>query len=229
MAKPAAKSFSAPLERMGSRLNWLIVRIPFDVGKTWGNRGHFRVAGEINGFAFRAALFPDGKGNHFMNVNRKVQAGANAKAGSVVRLRLAPDLAERTIELPPEILRYFKEDRSLRRWFDTALNFSTRKAIADWVAESKNPGVRARRGEQLAERLYQTMDAEHELPPMIRSVLARYPGALPGWNRMTPTQRRGQLLSIFYYRNPESRLRRIEKVAEMAAEVSAKLKQAAGE
>ena len=51
------KAFQATLERTRSRLNWVFVRIPFDVSKIWGTRGHLRVKGEISGFEFRASLF----------------------------------------------------------------------------------------------------------------------------------------------------------------------------
>jgi hypothetical protein len=66
------------------------------------------------------------------------------------------------------------------------------------------------------------MEAEQELPPLIQREFARVPHALEGWTRMSATQRRGQLLSIFYYRDPESRLRRILKTAKTAAECAEK-------
>lgn len=227
MPRLVSKTFSAPLQRMSSRLNWVIVWIPFDVHKTWGKRGHIRVAGEINGFAFRSALFPDGKGHHFLNINKKLQTGAQATTGHVAKFKIAPDLEKRVVQIPPPLARLFKEDRALQRWFET-LNFSTRRAIGEHIAEPKSAETRERRAEQFAVRAYETMDAETGLPPMIRMVMGRHPGALAGWERMTPTQRRAQLLSIFYYRDPESRLRRIEKTAVMAAELAAKAKRAAG-
>ena len=214
---PKAKTFRATLERMSSRLLWVIVQIPFDVGKTWGKRGHVRVKGEINGFAFRSAVFPTRSGRHFLNINKKMQAGSGARAGSVARFRLEPDTAVRTITLPREFEREISQDKALRRYFDSSLNFSTRKAIADWIGEAKSPETRRRRAEQLALRLYETMEAEQELPPQLRIMFGRIPGALKGWDGMSPTQRRAQLLSIFYYRDPESRLRRMEKAAQAAA------------
>ncbi len=50
-AKPkhAAKRFEARLERLRSRLNWIIIRIPFDAAQAWGLRGQIKVKGEING------------------------------------------------------------------------------------------------------------------------------------------------------------------------------------
>ncbi len=47
---------------------------------------------------------------------------------------------------------------------------------------------------------------------MIRLAFARHPGAEQAWRKLTAIQRRQNLLAIFYYRTPESRLNRIEKL-----------------
>src|SRR6266571_3652055 len=136
--KSVAKSFKATLERIPSRLNWVIVRIPFDVSKVWGTRGKVRVKGEINGFAFRASVFPTSKGYHCMLIKRSIQIGANASVGQIVRFRIVPDTAKPVAVVPPELQRILKEDRSFRRWFDE-LSFSMRKWICDWIVNVKNP------------------------------------------------------------------------------------------
>src|SRR2546421_8196942 len=111
--KPVAKSFRAALERMPSNLGWVIVRIPLDVPKIWGERGMLKVKGEINGFAFRTSLFPTGDGGHTLLVNKRMQAGAKVKLGSVAQFRLEPDTEERTVTVPLELKQVLSEDRSL--------------------------------------------------------------------------------------------------------------------
>jgi len=64
--------------------------------------------------------------------------------------------------------------------------------------------------------LLATMDAELDLPPVLKRAFASDPHAYRGWQSMTPLQRRHQLLGIFYYRSPESRDRRITKMLEDA-------------
>lgn len=216
MAKTPVKSFKATLERMRSNLGWVIIHIPFDVAKVWGVRGPFRVKGEINGFAFRTSLFPTGKGTHYLLVNKRMQAGADAAAGMTAEFRLQPDTEERKAVLPVELSRALSEDRSLQRYFDK-LSYSIRKWICDQVAQPKNAGSRIRRAEQIAEQLLTTMEAELELPPILKAAFRRDPRAFEGWQRMSPTHRRHQLLSIFHYRSPESRERRIAKMLEEAA------------
>jgi uncharacterized protein YdeI (YjbR/CyaY-like superfamily) len=64
------------------------------------------------------------------------------------------------------------------------------------------------------------MDAERELPPAIQGVFAEDPQAMKGWKMMSPRQRRGNLMAIFYYRNPASRAKRIGKVMADAVKIA---------
>jgi uncharacterized protein YdeI (YjbR/CyaY-like superfamily) len=215
--KAVGKSFKATLERMQpSNLGWVIIRIPFDVCKVWSVRGRLRVKGEINGFPFRTALFPTGKGQHFLLVNKRMQAGGEARPGSTAHFCLEPDREIRKAVVPVELKRFLSQDRALGRWFDN-LSYSIRKWITDWITQPKSTDARMRRAEQIAERLLTALEAERDLPPILKAAFARDPRAYEGWQRMSPTQRRHQLLSIFYYRSPEARDRRIAKMLEEAA------------
>ena len=221
MTKPtASKSFKATLEILRSGLGWVIARVPFDVAKTWGTRRP-KVKGEINGFPFRTTLFPARSGGHFVLVNKRMRAGSGTVPGSVAQFRLELDTEKRTVTAPMELKRAMAGDRALERWYD-ALNYSTRKYITEWITEVKSAEARVRRAEQLAERLLSTMEAEQELPLLLRLAFGRTPRALEGWQRMSPSQRRAQLLAIFYYRNPEARERRVAKAVEAAAEYAQK-------
>jgi hypothetical protein len=214
--KSVAKSFRATLERIQSRLGWTIIRIPFDVAKLWGTRGQLRVKGEINGFAFRTSLFPARGGGHILLVNKRMQQSGDVRQGMSAQFRLEPDLEERVAVVPAELKRFFKEDAYLRRWFEK-LNYSIRNWIGKWIVQVKSPEARVRRAEQMAECLLAAMEAERDLPPALQLAFARDGRALQGWQHMSASRRRGQLLAIFYYRSPEARARRIDKVVQEAA------------
>jgi uncharacterized protein YdeI (YjbR/CyaY-like superfamily) len=217
MTKAAAKSFTAILERENSGLGWTIIRIPFDASKTWKVRGRLKVRGEINGFAFRTTLFPDGKGGDTLLVNKKMQSGARAVAGMSAKFRLELDTAERSVTVPAELKVFLAQDRMLRAWFDK-LGHSIRKYLTDQIADLKSPEARARRAERIAEVMLATMEGERELPPILQAAFARDPRAGKGWEMMSARQRRGNLVAIFYYRSPESRGKRLAKVLEQAVE-----------
>jgi len=211
------KSFTAPLQRTGDRLKWVVIRVPFDAAKVWGRRGQIKVKGEIRpagsktaGFSFRTSLFPDGKGNHYMMVNKQMQKGAGVRPGMTARFRMEPDTEKRVVELPGELLRVLRQSKALARFYES-LSYSTRREIAKWIIAAKQKQTRLRRSERMAERLLETFDAERELPPLIKVALTLNPKARAGWARMPAGRKRGELLSIFYYRNPESRARRVAK------------------
>jgi uncharacterized protein YdeI (YjbR/CyaY-like superfamily) len=208
--KMKAKSFQAVLEKAGNPLQWVIVRIPFDAAKFWGTRARIRIKGTINGFAFRTSLFPSRDGGHILLVNKQMQKGASVRAGQSAEFTLELDLEQRVALMAPELKMLLKSDKHLSRWY-TTLNYSTRKAIGDWVLQPKSAAARTRRAEQIAERLMLTMEAEQELPPLLRVAFARNPKAAAEWNKMSLSRRRGHLLGIFGYRSPESRARRIDK------------------
>lgn len=210
--KSPVKSFRGTLEKFsGNGLNWVIVRLPFSVEKTWGTRGILKVHVEVNGFECRTSLFPTGSGEHYLLVNKKTQKAAGIVPGSVAMFTLTPDVSPRVLTLPKELERELNQERALRKWFDS-LSYSIRKWLSDMVAEAKAADTRQKRSERVAEQIMEAMEAEQELPPMIRLAFQRNPGAEEGWMKMTPTQRRHNLLAVFYYKRPQSRMKRLEKV-----------------
>src|SRR5579864_7684507 len=209
MADPRPKTFRAVLEPTGNALRWVIARVPFDPAEVWPVRKGRRVRGEINGFAFRTSLFPEAGGQkHVVLVNKKMQAGARAKTGDTVQIRLEPDMEERETTVPAELAKALKAERGLRRYYD-ALSPSMRRDIGRWVGEPKSAETRVKRADQIAERLYLAMEGEHEPPPILRAAFQRQPAARLGWEAMTPIRKRNHLLGIFYYHTSEGRERRV--------------------
>lgn len=217
-----AKTFRALLEPDGTRLKWTIARVPFDIAKAWPVRKGRRVRGEINGFPFRTSLFPDPRGSgQILLVNKKMQAGAGARQGDRVAIRLEPDLEEREAAIPAELARELKSEPGLRKWFD-AMSPSMRREIGKWAGEPKSAASRQKRAEQMAERLLLAMEGEQETPPILRLAFQREPMAEAGWKAMTAAQRRGHLLGIFYYRTADARGRRAGQAVAEAMRIAKK-------
>jgi uncharacterized protein YdeI (YjbR/CyaY-like superfamily) len=205
------KSFTALLEPDGTALKWVIARIPFDIAKAWPVRNGRRVRGEIAGFAFRTSLFPDRRrGGHFLLVNKKMQSAAGALLGSRVRIWLEPDLTERPVLLPPELVRALNADRQLRRMFDS-MTPSRRREFGKFANQPKTPAARIKRAEKIAELFLQALEGEHDPPPILRALFQRHPGSREAWFTLTPNQRRNHLLGIFYYETADARERRADK------------------
>jgi len=220
MQKGAAKKFRAVVEPLEGGLGWVVARIPFDVDASWKEMVRLRVKVEVGGELFRTSLFADSKrGGHFVLVNKKMQRAAGARAGAMVEFKIAPDLEERTPAIPAELAKILKTQKRLAKWYE-GLSESTRWEIAKWIEGVKGAEARARRAEQIAERLMLTMEGEKELPPVLEVAFRRTPAARKGWEAMTKVQRRSNLMAVFYYQSPEARQKRVGKVVEDCLKVA---------
>jgi uncharacterized protein YdeI (YjbR/CyaY-like superfamily) len=209
-----SKTFQSTLERStGKGMNWVIARLPFSVEKVWETRGHLKVIVQVNGFEFRTAILPTRRGEHFLIVNKKTQQAARITAGDAATFNMMPDPTAHELRMPAELKDALKEDRLLKKFFDN-LSPWLQRALADSVNDSRSGDVRRRRSTQLAERLLQTMDAEQDLPPLLRMTLRRHRGAEDAWARLTAVQRRQHLLVIFGCRTPAAQVKRLEKMIE---------------
>ena len=225
MARRAAQTFDAVLEKAGPHmLGWTVVRVPFVPAKVWPAMVRLRVKGTLNGEPFRTSLFPlpvedrhasAGESHLVLLVNNALQHATGVRLGSLARVVLEPDLDPRPAELPDELAALLDEVDGLRSFYDS-MSESHRREIGKWIAAVKSGDARLNRCRQMAERLLQTMEAERELPPLIETAFRRRPKARAGWARLTPTQRRNELLSVFYYQTPEARDRRLEKLCRTA-------------
>jgi uncharacterized protein YdeI (YjbR/CyaY-like superfamily) len=220
MAQSAAKRFRAVLEPLPGGLGWVVAWIPFDVEAAWKKLVRLRVEVEVGGEVFRTSLFPGAqREGHFVLVNKKMQKAAGAKVGAMVDFTIAPDLEERTPQLPAELAKVLKAEKRLAKWYE-GLSESMRWEIAKWINGVKGAEARGRRAEQIAERLMLTMEGEKELPPVIEVAFRASPAARMGWEKMTPVQRRSNLMAVFYYQSPEAREKRVKKVVEDCLKVA---------
>jgi uncharacterized protein YdeI (YjbR/CyaY-like superfamily) len=214
MTTNSPKTFRVTLEPSGMGLQSSFAILPFDVDRAWPGLKVRRVKGEINGFAFRTALFPTPRGHGFI-VNKKMLAGAGVRQGGRVEIRLEPDLDERSETMPEELVRAMRGAAGLRKWFEK-LPPGHRRWIAQIITEPKSAASRQKRAEETAERLYLTMEGEKEPPPILRAAFLRQPLAETGWKAMTAVQRRGHLFQIFGCRSAEAREKRVQAAIEDA-------------
>ncbi len=223
------KKFTAPLKKLddtgSANLGWRVLDIPFDVKKAFGKGGRLPVRGEVNGFAFRTSLFPRKDGKHFLLMNKKMQKESDATSlGSKVNVSIELDEETRTVEIPPLLKKAIEEDANLLAYYKS-FSYSMRKYFADHVMEPKSKLTQKKRVEELAVILMEMRDGEQTPPPILEAEFARNPKAKKGWERMTPTHRRSHLWGIFYYKNPESRARRMAKaIDQMVAYANKKSK-----
>lgn len=216
-------TFQVALETLQAGTPWIAAHLPFDPAEldptgAWPAGGKPRVKGSIRAanrpgepFSFCITLIGSKQRGYFLLVTGKMRKATGLTPGAMAEITLEPDLELRAATPPPELAKLLKADRTVRKWFET-LNYSTRKYIADMIAEPKSAEVRLRRAEQWMERILLTMDGEESPPPILQVAFRRQPLARAGWYAMTANQRRTALFSIFTCVSPEAQHKRVERV-----------------
>jgi len=142
-------------------------------------------------------------------------AGIVTRAGSRVKIWLEPDLVERPVVLPTELVRALNAVREVRKLFDS-MTPSRRREFGKFADQPKSLAARTKRAEKIAEMLMHALEGQHDPPPIIRALFPRHPGSRDAWFALTPAQRRNHLLGIFYYETAEARERRATKAIDAA-------------
>lgn len=211
-----AKNFEAALEKGDNGLGWTVARVPFVPHDVWPEMLRLRVKGTVNGFAFRTSLFPYlGGGGYYLLVNRAMQKGGRVHPGDRAAFSLQADMEPRPAELPEELNGLLDEEHGLREFYDS-LSENMRREIGKWIGGVKSDASRAKRAQQMAERLLFAMEGEREMPPILTVAFRGRPKAKLGWQQMTQYQRRCELLAVYYYQTPAARERRVQKLVEAA-------------
>jgi hypothetical protein len=109
--------------------SWTLLTLPKNASAKLPSRGVTMVEGTINGFPFRAALEPNGKGSHWLKVNKAMHNAAGADAGDTVTVEITRAGEEPEIRVPMD-LRKALATASLAQalWADI-----TPMARRDWI------------------------------------------------------------------------------------------------
>jgi len=141
MTNKSAIRFEAKLSHIGS---WTLLRLPKGASAKLPSRGMVMVAGTVNGYRFEAPLEPDGKGSHWLKVDKIMSRAIKADAGDTVTLAIEPvkewpepkvpaDLKDALGAIPPA-QRLWKDITPAARW-----------DWVRWIGGTKNPETRKKR------------------------------------------------------------------------------------
>lgn len=125
--------------------SWLVLHLPQSASSQLPSRGQVMVKGTINNFAFHTALEPDGRGGHWLHVDKSMQAAAQANAGEAANLEIEStkewpepdvpnDVAEGIKRANPDVQALWKKITPMARW-----------EWIRWINSTKQPETRKRR------------------------------------------------------------------------------------
>ncbi|HXX19286.1 MAG TPA: YdeI/OmpD-associated family protein [Candidatus Acidoferrum sp.] len=118
------------------------VGLPFDVKKEFG-KARPPVKISINGFSYRSTVSVYG-GKYMVPVRKSRQEAAGAKEGDVVKVTIALDAEERTVDPPPDLKAALAKNAAAKARWDK-LSFTHKREHAEALLDAKKPETRARR------------------------------------------------------------------------------------
>jgi hypothetical protein len=132
--------------------SWTPLTLPKNASAKLPTRGMTMVEGTINGFPFRAALEPNGKGSHWLRVNEIMRDAASADLGDTATVEIARAGEEPNIRVPMDLRKALAADPLAQAgWEDI-----TPLARRDWIfsiSSAEQPETRRRRIEKACDML----------------------------------------------------------------------------
>jgi Bacteriocin-protection, YdeI or OmpD-Associated/Domain of unknown function (DUF1905) len=136
-------------EKIGS---WILLTLPKNASAKLPSQGMTMVEGVINSLPFRAALEPNGKGIHWLRINKAMQDAAGAGAGDTVTVEITRTGEEPEIRVPMDLRKALAAAPPAQAsWADI-----TPMARRDWIfsiTSAKLPETRRRRIEKACDML----------------------------------------------------------------------------
>ena len=124
--------------------SWTFLVLPKNASAKLPSRGMTAIEGTINGLPFQATLEPDGQKSHWLKVERRLREAADAEAGDIVTLEIAPAGKDTEPEVPTDLRKALAADPKARAlWSDITPN--ARRDWIHWITSPKQPETRARR------------------------------------------------------------------------------------
>lgn len=125
---------------------------PFDGVKEFGKRGAVRINCWIDGVHKQGSLLPMGDGTHAFHVKQDIREAIRKSIGDEVEMVVEQDLSKRVITIPEDWQWLMDDDPELKQKY-SALAFSYREWIIFYINQAKLPETRARRIEQMINRI----------------------------------------------------------------------------
>lgn len=135
----------------GGSGDWTFLTLPKEASAKLPSRGQVSVEGTFNGLPFQATLEPDGKGGHWLKVDRKLSEAAGTpgsgglKPGDVVTLEIAPVAEEPEPTVPPDLKEALAAAAPKAREVWSDITPAARRDFIHWIVSPKRPETRVKR------------------------------------------------------------------------------------
>jgi len=124
--------------------SWTVVLLPKNESVKLPSRGMTMMNGTINGSSFQIPLEPDGRGSHWFEFNKKMQAATKAKVGDTIELEGEPTKEWTEPEVPADLKKALAGAPSAQAlWLE--ITPMARWDWIRWIRFTKSAETRAKR------------------------------------------------------------------------------------
>lgn len=154
MTRPATIRFKARLSRPASPKGaaWTFLVLPASASAKLPTRSMASVEGTLDGAPFQATLEPDGRGSHWLKVDRALREAAGAAAGDTVALEIAPVAEEPEPKVPADLRKALAANPGARATWADITPVARRDWIA-WITSGKKAETRVKRIDTACDKL----------------------------------------------------------------------------
>lgn len=139
------KEHSAVLANFNTALWHFHIGVPATIANPFITGNNRRVVCTLQKTeSFQCALMPDGKGDFFININKKLRDKLGLKEGQSVSYALAPDESEYGLPMPPELEELMKLDDEGSELFH-ALTAGKQRTLLYMASSPKNSDGRIKK------------------------------------------------------------------------------------
>lgn len=146
--------FSATVLRPAVKaVSWSFLTLSKEASAKLPSRSMVSVEGTLSGFPFRATLEPDGRGGHWLKVDRKLREAAGAAVGDVVTLEIAPAAEEPEPKVPADLRKALAAALPNAREVWSDITPAARRDFIQWITSGKRAETRALRIDKACDML----------------------------------------------------------------------------
>lgn len=127
------------------------IEIPFDVEKVYGAK-RVKVKATFDGYEYRGSIVKMGLPCYMLGITKEIRKAIGKTFGELIEVTIEKDEAERTIDIPSELLEVLNSDAEIKGFWDT-LSFTTRKEYARAISSAKREETKIKRLNEINEKL----------------------------------------------------------------------------
>lgn len=145
----AVIKFKAKLFKLGEQS---ILLLPKSASDKLPSRGQTMVVGTINSFNFQYPLEPDGRGSHWLKVDKSMLKNIAADVGDTVTVAIEPSKEWPEPEIPADLAKALANDKAANKlWID--ITPMARWDWIRWIRATNNPATRQKHVEVALSKL----------------------------------------------------------------------------